>query len=254
MLKLSFAINPKLLATAGILLAVGSPAFANPDTVFLETGVGYGGSNPYQYYNGGEFTALTTGLPGSQVPNGYSPLATLVVGSTTGFETFCIEDGVDFSVGQTYNFTLGTAVQQNNSQLSAGVAWLYMEFATGQLAGYNYTNAAARLTDAGELQAAMWYLQGEPADGGDAFNGVGVSVEIPSPTWPQPHWEALEMRMAPGTSSTLFGVRVMELTNQSTGGIAQDQLIYVPDSGATLLLVGVSLCALALFKRRLKVA
>src|ERR1700733_15364868 len=105
MLKLYSVINPKLLAAAGILMAAGSTAFANPDTVFLEVGSGYGESNPYQFYNGGEFTALTTGLPGSQVPNGYSPLATLAVGPTTGFETFCIEDGVDFTVGQTYNFT-----------------------------------------------------------------------------------------------------------------------------------------------------
>jgi hypothetical protein len=253
MLKLSSAINPKLLATAALLLAVSSPAFANPDTVFLEVGSGYGESNPYQFYNGGEFTALTTGLPGSQVPVGYAAPATLLVGSTLGFETFCIEDGVDFSVGQTYNFTQGTAIQQTGGQLSEGVAWLYMEFATGQLSGYDYYNAANRLTDAGELQATMWYLQGEPADGGDAYNGLGGD---PFTTLVVNHFGSLSAAMAPVTSTTDFGVQVMELTDRNTGAYAQDQLIYtgVPDSGTTVLMIGVSLCALALFKRRLKVA
>jgi hypothetical protein len=256
MLNLTSSLNPKLLVAAGILMAAASTALANPTTVFLETGPQYGGSNPYQYYNGGEFTALTTGLTPTQIPAGYATVATLQVGAKTGFETFCIEDGVEFQVGQTYKFTEGTAIQQTGGTLSAGAAWLYMEFATGQLSGYDYTNAANRLQDAGELQAALWYLQGEPADGGDAYNGVGGLGGDPFTNLAVAAFgNSLSAAEAGVTSSTTFGVQVMELTNND-GAIAQDQLIYtaVPDTATTLLLLSVSLVALALFKRRVTAA
>jgi hypothetical protein len=207
---------------------------------------------------------MTSGSSGYSLPGGDgagSTGDTPFVGQT-GFETFCVEDQVDFYVGQSYSYTEGYNIQQAASagSLTAGVAWLYEQFATGQLSGYNYTNTADRLVDAGELQSTLWYLEGEPAD----------SSVFPNPTaGTDPFLNLVENQFGGGTagltaakatitsaSSDPYDVEVLELSNSS--GIAQDQLIYtgpahVPDSAATIGLLGVSLvglAALGAFKRR----
>ena len=247
-------LTSKTLMAAGAVFAAAASAYAN-GTIFLEVGPQYGGTNPYQYADGGEFTALTTGLP-SKVPAGYSSLATFAVKGVTGFETFCIEDQVDFYVGHTYNYSLGMSIQQSTAsvkQLSAGVAWLYEDFATGAAAGafgYNYTNAATRKTDAGQLQALIWALQGEPNDPNNPFNSA-TNIFYSSII---SHFGTFAKAQVAASSS--YGVQVLELTD-SNGGIAQDQLIYtggsVPDNGTTAVLIGVSLLGLVLISRRVKV-
>src|SRR5580658_8072661 len=91
-------------AALAALLVTHTVAFGQ-QTVYLGVGPGYGGTNPYQDNDGGEFTALldTNGVP-NPVPAGYSSLATLAVNGVTGFETFCLEDAVDFWVGTTYDY------------------------------------------------------------------------------------------------------------------------------------------------------
>lgn len=263
-MKLTSRFSFRSLSAAGFLLAACSTAFAN-GTIFLEVGNpnapggGFGEKNPYQYGDGGEFTALTTGLP-SKVPAGYSAAATFTVNGVTGFETFCIEDKVDFYVGTTYDYSLGTAIQQTKGQLSAGAAWLYEQFAKGTLAGYDYNlgndakDAAARLKDAGLLQATLWALQGEAPDSNVPYDNSPITnpflADIDSK-----FGNLTNAEVAAGTS---FGVQVMELTDKS-GNVFQDQLIYTggddaPDAGMTALLLGISLLSLAALRRRLKAA
>jgi hypothetical protein len=274
-MKSSFTTTLKTLASVGILIVAGSTALAD-GTIFLETGPGYNdgsgpGTNPYQYGNGGEFTALTTGLtvqltPGTDAPAGYNSNATFTVNGVTGFETFCVEDQVDFSPGGTYNYTLGTpgtgagaVLQQSTAtikQLTAGAAWLYEQFATGQLAGYNYTNTADRLADAGLLQATLWALQGEPQDPTVPFDSnastnfalADIDAEFGSFTGAQ------------GIATSQYGVSLLELTSGSGANLQdnQDQLIYwgpaVPDNATTALLIGASFLIMAGFSRRFRAA
>jgi hypothetical protein len=263
-MKFASLLTPSIVSAACILLAATSTARAN-GTIYLETGPQYGQSNPYQYGNGGEFTAITTGLtvqltPGTQAPAGYASDATFTVNGVTGFETFCIEDQVDFYVGGTYNYSIGTppnAVLQQGSagiqQLTAGAAWLYEQFSTGQLAGYDYTNQANRLADAGILQATLWALQDEPADGSvpyipDPHSNFALADLIANPNFGS-------FAAAQAIADTSYGVSVLELTD-GNGNAAQDQLIYwgphVPDNGTTALLIGGSLLVMAGFSRRFR--
>jgi hypothetical protein len=256
---------------AALALALGAPSAFADNSIYLEVGPNYGGINTAQYGDGGEFTALTTGLggplvaglpAGSEVPSGYSALATMNVGGVTGFETFCIEDQVDFYVGVTYDYTEGYAIQQTGGSLTAGAAWLYQQFAKGSLSGYNYTNQAARLQDAGELQSTLWYLQGEPADPNvfpnqpnDPFTTL-VETHFGGGSTPADLANGLDI--AEQAASGVYGVKVLELTSLNSnysGQIAQDQLIYtgVPDGAWTIGLLCLSLAALAAFRRSLPV-
>ncbi len=107
----------------------------------------------YSYDVGGEFNAVTS--PDNFLPY-YSPLA--VVGN--GFQTFCIETAVEFSPGNTYSYTLSSSDSQGRD-LTQGAAFLYDEFGHGVLPNYDYADAGARQSDAGALQAAIWWFQGE---------------------------------------------------------------------------------------------
>jgi hypothetical protein len=278
--RLQFTSLAGLSIALAMSLAGGAPkAFAN-NTVYLYGGAFYGQPNPYQYRNGGEFTAFTTGLSGpllsglptgSEVPAGYSTAATMNYGNVngypnlTGFETFCVEDQVDFNVGYSYSYTEGFAIQQTNGYLTAGAAWLYEKFATGQLGGFNYANTgpgASRLKDAGELQSALFFLEGEPANPlvfpnpTPANNVFLAEVEEYFGHGSSPTDLAAGLALAEANITSLgndpYDVEVLEL------GTAQDQLIYlgtanpprIPDSAETAVLLGFSLVALLALRRR----
>ena len=139
---------------------------AAPNTVMLDT------TSYYPGLGGGEFTAYT--LPQTFLAN-YASGAK----ASGGFETFCLETGVEFSPGATYYYTLGNVTQpvSNGGQgsglnLSAGAAYLYYQFGKGLLtADYHYSTATpgdilTRQTDDNLLQAAIWYFQGGQSYGG----------------------------------------------------------------------------------------
>jgi len=67
---------------------------------------------------------------------------------------------VNFTPGFSYSYNLSNT-DSLGRQLTEGAAFLYYEFAKGTLTGYVYNNAAQRQTDAGLLQAAIWWLQGK---------------------------------------------------------------------------------------------
>ncbi|HWY29448.1 MAG TPA: hypothetical protein VNX46_01760, partial [Candidatus Acidoferrum sp.] len=131
---------------------------AKADTVTLDEVPGYNGAG------GGEFTAYTTSVN----YNGNYNSAALLNG---GFQTFCIETGVEFSPGATYNYTLGNVSQPltgggtgSGLPLSAGAAWLYYEFGTGSLNQFVYSGFTGpnsqRMQEDNLVQAAIWAFQG----------------------------------------------------------------------------------------------
>jgi hypothetical protein len=248
-------IKLKSIGLAGMILAAGT---VSPSVMAQTVELYYG---PYAYGAGGEFTAVTS----PNLYNGdYAPSALVTVTDpynnqlVQGFETFCVQSEVDFTPynwGNPTPYDMSTSLSSigdpDNFALSEGTAWLYSQFATGQLQGYDYTDAGTRTTDAGLLQSAIWALQGNQSYGGfpsgtdgnpfynDALNALGSDVINEA-----------------ATSSDNFGVEILNLS--SGGNPAQNQLVYtvdpphpdippVPDHGATLLLLGLSLASLAAF-------
>jgi hypothetical protein len=192
--------------------------------------------NAYSYYVGGEFNAVTS--PDPFLPN-YSPLA--IVGD--GFQTFCIETTVDFNPGTTYTYDLSTTAS-TGQPLTEGAALLYSEFAKGTLPGYDYVDTATRKANASELQAAIWWFQGQQ-----------TYPQYPSPTINNTYYEFATNALGANVdlaSDGAYGVDVLQMWN-SDGSPAQNQLVLgapAPDKSATLLLLGMSLPALAMFRLR----
>src|ERR1039457_5399030 len=89
-----------LTVMAASLPMAGNVAKANTVTL-------YQGS--YSYSVGGEFTAIASP---DLLGNGYvSSTEQVVSGHGTGFQTFCIETGVEFTPGTQYYYTLGQTAQ-----------------------------------------------------------------------------------------------------------------------------------------------
>ena len=198
--------------------------------------------SPYQYGVGGEFNASSATLNPTAL--GYASSTMMNYhGHGMGFETFCLEYNEEFIPGGTYNYTISQAAIHGGTTtfdpISLGTAWLYLHFAEGNLTGYDYTNAANRTADAGLLQNAIWWLEQEhnlTYDSSNkfelaAFNRFGGEAG------------------ARADNNGFYGVAVLNLYDLN-GGLAQDQLCLVPDSGTTAVLLGVGLLGLFLFKRK----
>ena len=237
--------NVVLIVSAAILpLAIGV-AKANPNTVMLDTIPNY-----YTGHGGGEFTAYTA--PGTFLGN-YASVA-IVKG---GFETFCMETGVEFSPGATYYYSLGNSTKPDsvNKQtgsglaLTAGVADLYYQFAKGTLAGFNYTDLSVnggRQTDADLLQATIWFLQGGQTYG--SYPNVNVNNKFLNEAI------ALSGGTLADAEADYTGsiVKVLQMwSNPNDTGPAQNQLVLVPDGGLTVSLLGGALIGLQMLRRKL---
>ncbi|MGD1030821.1 MAG: hypothetical protein ABSA05_06725 [Opitutaceae bacterium] len=200
------------------------------------------------------------GVAQSWIPADYSPLALYTFptddpsnsgafNGLTAFETFCVEGGtndVNFNPGQAYAYSMSEDIlggSQPDMTLSVGAAWLYEQFATGTLEGYDYsTTNGGRSTAAAELQDAIWFLQGET---GDPDNIFSLAAESEFGTT-----DDTESVLAYGND---FGVEVINPMD-GNGAAAQNQLFYdgdpVPDGGETIGLLGAALIALNLLRRR----
>jgi len=159
-----------LIGVAGVLFATN--LYAGFDgTIILTQG-------PNSYANGGEFTATVTTSLGN------------ILGEPT-FQTFCIEYNEEFYPGSSYNFKENTgavaggaganAIDPNThlpmDNISIGTAWLYSQFRAGTLTLDDGTGSyfnANRQANAGELQQAIWFLEGET---GGVDNGYVTLAE-----------------------------------------------------------------------------
>lgn len=207
----------------------------------------------YPGLGGGEFTAYTS----QNFAQNYATVATY----NGGFETFCLETGEDFTPnnwgGPTYYYSLGSTAQPlsgggagSGLPLTAGAAWLYQEFATGGLSsyGFDYTYGTDRQSDDNLLQAAIWALQG-----GQTYSGYPSvdSTENGNPFY----IDAINALGANVATNAYAGssVEVLQLWDNPDGtGPAQNQLVYVPDGGGTVGLLGIGLMGVFLvqFRRR----
>lgn len=215
--------------------------------------------DPYSYSIAGEFSAVTS----DNFAANYAPGATY----QGNFLTFCVQSDVLIGPGQTYTYALANQ-DSAGLPLSEGAAFLYSQFATGQLAGYNYANVnvpgveapgklrpderpnlksnvalMSRGQDNGELQAAIWAFEGNQSLPGfpdlatDPFYLLAI--------------DALGASAANGPDDGQYGVEIMQLWNGTTA--IQNQLVYVgivPDATTTGGLLAAVFGGLALLARR----
>ncbi len=196
---------------------------------------------------GGEFLA-TPDADLAYVLDGYSSLAKL----NNGFFTFCLERDAPVTFKKRHNAILSDVVVGVGGRnggvdgvdaLSNGTAWLYQQFATGTLEGYDYT--AGKRSKARKLQTAIWWLEHEVS--------LAAPKENPFLRNAFDHFDGKALSRADNDGS--FGVWVLNLGRSSRSPI-QDMLVYVPeapipvpDGGRTLVLLSISFLTLALVQR-----
>jgi hypothetical protein len=254
--------NMKIASRTILTLVAASIPMAVTMTVNADTVTLYQGA--YSYDVGGEFTVGDSAngpfSDASLLSDGYIQNVTegTVGNEVGGFQTFCVETGVEFSPGTAYTYTLGSSTAADGGlagsglNLSVGTAYLYYEFATGNLAGYNYANGSSglsRIQDAGLLQAAIWALQG-----GQTYSGYAV------PTVSNNAFYAAALAATGGTvadataaNNGTYDVEIMQMYGGDTP--AQAQLVLgspaptpVPDGGTTVCLLGMGLAGMFLFR------
>ena len=226
-------------ALIGLTSAAGFAATLTISTTPYSNGNGLGG---------GEFSVVSATLSNA----GYSPLVT--TGFATGaLQTFCLEFGESFSPGASYTYTIGSAATLGgggaiggSDPISAGTAWLYSQFATGALTGYNYGLGAGRTSSNNALQLAFWFLEDETP----LISGYGSYDPNSNPFLVSAISQFGSVVGAKADATTSYGTAVLNLTAGSAN--RQSQLFFVgspsigtvPDSGASIALLGVSLVGL----------
>jgi hypothetical protein len=219
----------RLCVLAGLVGVLAVPAVQAAMQVTL-----YQDTSNYSYSDGGEFRAVANGNLLSVNPTLAGYTAATADPTVPYFQTFCVETAEHFYPGSTYNVTISYDVKSNGGQfpggepITLGTAWLYSQFAAGILSGYDYTYGSGRTATAGELQQAIWYLQGETglvggADGtafyDDALSALGGTIN--------------------NAANGAYGVVALNLWNPnqdgSNGGPAQDQLMVVPNPDAVVV-------------------
>jgi opacity protein-like surface antigen len=238
-MKTNLMANTLVGAMAACLLAVSASAIS----VTVVRTSGYYDST----YGGGEFTLKDS--PWAN-PAHYS-LANLVA---EGFQTFCLEINENI-FGQRFWAELNTVAIGGGigggspDPLSIGTAWLYKQFAQGNLAGYDYTPGPGRAASARALQETIWWLEEERPDPGlgNPFRNL-VLANFGNVTAARANYD-------PTTAG--FNVRVINLygIDEDSGGPdytarKQDMLVYLPDGGMTLVLMGGGLLGLAMLRRQ----
>jgi len=226
------------LAMIGVIISIQMAAAAYTVTT---PATGYG---PYQADRGGEFTLAPNGDLDWVLSN-YSPKALLY---GTAFQTFCLETNESISINTTYSATLSNAAIYGGTggdgfgtadPISIGTAHLYYEFAKGTLAlaGYNYSDTAARKASAAALQQTIWWLEGEQTDLDDSniFKSYILGLYTTAA-------EAME------DNNGEYSVMALNLFKDGVP-YAQSQLVVTPIP-ASIWLIGTGLVGLAVIRRR----
>ena len=140
----------KVILAILMVVLISSPVVANM-TVTI--------ANSYGDTGGGEFNV--TPLSGwSFAPTSLDPTDSI-------FETFCVEKNEYLDFGTTYYVKISSAADAGGfdgghpDPLDAATAYLYKQFITGNLTGYDYTPGDGRVASANALQHVIWVLEDE---------------------------------------------------------------------------------------------
>jgi len=221
-----------LMIGAASLAVFGPMASANTMQLTLDYGSRHSG-------DGGEFNAYSSDFAPATM--GYDPKTIYNAGSGTGFETFCVEYNEHFTPGSTLFYGIsqgainGGISGGNPDFISKGTAWLYLNFAQGTLAGYNYALGPSGNASAAALQATIWWLEGEGSNPNNTFSTLVMSL---------PNYL--------DNNNGYYGVGVLNLWSDSNHTQpAQDQLMLVPDGGSTVMLLGLGFLGLVVGRWKL---
>jgi hypothetical protein len=230
-----------MLATLAGVMAAPS-LFASMSVTLVDSSYMTSG-NTYSYGNGGEFRAVgdadldsvvnwnaysdsTKGTTSDAVDNGSWGYGTgLALPEKNYFQTFCIEANEEFTPGNTYSVGLSDRAMYGSQKpggdpLSIGTAYLYSQFASGKLSGYDYTYGAGRSTTAGELQQAIWWLEDEAG---------GYQNQFITDAENTLHLDDIGIK---ADANGAYGVMALNL---GAAGAVQDQLVIVVPEPATVL-------------------
>jgi hypothetical protein len=220
------------ITTAGLVSVMA--ASANALTINVASYPEYDGG-----IHGGEFTIYNSPWGGS-----YSPvaLASYLNNSYTGFQTFCLEGNENWFSTVTATLSdsasLGGLGGGSPDPIGVGTAWLYKQFAMGTLASYNY--GVGRNVSAAQLQSTIWWLEQEASDPGSS-NPFQVAVLAA--------FGSLANARADAGANNTYGVLVVNMDYLQRP--KQSMLVYLPDGGTTLALLGMAFCGLGLIRRKI---
>jgi hypothetical protein len=250
----------RFAAVTGLLVGLVPVALA--DFTPPIDGAGYYGGQAYldqaasaSWSDGGEFSMVSAGSPGLLLStDAYSSLAK----DPTGFRTFCIERDEYVYPQQSVQLWVSTAFVDGSQpgshawrggtntnlgdDLNVETAYLYTQFATGNLPGYAYSgpvNGLTRSDTANVLQEVIWKYEGEISD----LDLSGDKLTLAN------QW----INLAGSSGWTGIGnVRVLQVyAGDPVGGdLRQDQLYLMVPAPAAVLLGAVGLGLVIWLKHR----
>ncbi len=236
----------RILVSLALLAVIASQSKAD-----MTNGSGYSGGTAQEirisgYYsgNGGEFTVYDSANTNLLLSNSaYSSLASDRGGYSGSFQTFCMETDENASNpmkiwvstsnvdGSSGSHAYGGGSNTNSGDnLDSKTAWLYTQFATGNLDGYAYSGTVNGLTRSQTAAALQWLIWTTEEESGSNVTGLSLNTNQSELV---KYWDGLY------SNSNWTGIGNVRVLQNSTlnGGAAQDFLYLspVPVPGAALL-------------------
>ncbi len=237
------------LSAMAVVLFTGVQAFG---ISLGDSGIAVNADSIYSDGSHGEYLFSATSGPVNN--SSYSTL-TKNITQAGSFQTFCLEVyrlvatvpslyKVDDEARTGGDNLHGPAGNLGGDILSVGTAWLYSQFASGVLAGYDYTGStASRTADAQSCNARSGIWRMNDAHPGNFYLGL-AEAQFGGSAAARANYSAGQYGV--------YVVGMFELVG-STYYDRQDMLFYsvtsTPDGGATVVLLGMALFGVSALRR-----